>query len=67
MLTEKIRQIHERSRGTYGAPRVHAALRDGGIRVGHGVSSHANGEGRFFFPDQLSAEVERGLHVVIGG
>ena len=34
MLTEHIRQVHARSRGTYGAPRVHAALRDEGIRVG---------------------------------
>jgi putative transposase len=34
MLTEKIREIHDRSRGTYGAPRVHAALQDEGIRVG---------------------------------
>ena len=34
MLTEKIRQIHDRSRGTYGSPRVHAALQDEGIRVG---------------------------------
>ena len=34
MLTEKIREIHDRSRGTYGAPRVHAALQDQGIRVG---------------------------------
>jgi putative transposase len=34
MLTKKIRQIHERSRGTYGSPRVHAALQDEGIRVG---------------------------------
>jgi putative transposase len=34
MLTEKIREIHHRSRGTYGSPRVHAALRDEGIRVG---------------------------------
>jgi len=33
-LTEKIRKIHDRSRGTYGSPRVHAALRDEGIRVG---------------------------------
>jgi putative transposase len=28
-LTEQIRQIHARSRGTYGAPRVHAELRLG--------------------------------------
>lgn len=27
-LTERIRTIHTRSRGTYGAPRVHAELRD---------------------------------------
>jgi len=34
MLTEKIREIHAASRGTYGAPRVHAALQGEGIRVG---------------------------------
>ena len=34
MLTEKIREIHDRSRGTYGSPRVHATLRDEGIRIG---------------------------------
>jgi putative transposase len=34
-LTDQIRQIHARSRGTYGAPRVHAELRLGlDIRVG---------------------------------
>ena len=34
-LTAKIRTIHQRSRGTYGAPRVHAELRlDHGVRVG---------------------------------
>ena len=33
-LTSKIQAIHERSRGTYGAPRVHAELRlDHGVRV----------------------------------
>ena len=26
-LTEKIKQIHEQSRGVYGAPRIHAELR----------------------------------------
>ena len=34
MLSEKIREIHDWSRGTYGAPRVHAALHGEGIRVG---------------------------------
>ena len=33
MLTERISQIHENSRGTYGSPRVHAALQANGIRV----------------------------------
>ena len=31
-LTEQIRHIHQRSRGTYGAPRIHAELRFEGIR-----------------------------------
>ncbi len=35
MLTEKIRAIHRRSRGTYGAPRVHTKLREQGIGVGY--------------------------------
>jgi putative transposase len=35
LLGEQIRQIHARSRGTYGAPRVHAELRLGlDVRVG---------------------------------
>ena len=33
-LTARIQAIHERSRGTYGAPRVHAELRYEGVRVG---------------------------------
>jgi putative transposase len=34
-LTEKIRQIHDASRGVYGAPRIHAELRlEHGIHVG---------------------------------
>jgi putative transposase len=34
-LTEKITQIHDASRGVYGAPRIHAELRmEHGIRVG---------------------------------
>jgi putative transposase len=32
-LIARIRAIHERSRGTYGAPRVHAQLRHEGVRV----------------------------------
>ena len=34
MLTDRIRLIHERSFGTYGAPRIHAELRAAGVRVG---------------------------------
>jgi transposase InsO family protein len=33
-LTERIRAIHAASRGTYGAPRVHAELQEDGLRVG---------------------------------
>jgi putative transposase len=33
-LTEKIRQVHTSSRGTYGAHRVHAELRELGWHVG---------------------------------
>lgn len=32
-LLQRIRAVHARSRGTYGAPRVHAQLRRGGTRV----------------------------------
>jgi putative transposase len=33
-LTERMRQIHEHSRGTYGVPRIHAELASGGVQVG---------------------------------
>ncbi len=33
-LLGRIRRIHERTRGVYGAPRVHAQLRHEGVRVG---------------------------------
>ena len=33
-LQERVEAIHARSRGTYGAPRIHAELRAEGIRVG---------------------------------
>ncbi len=33
-LTHKIRRIHQRSRGTYGAPRIHAELMANGVQVG---------------------------------
>jgi putative transposase len=34
MLTEEIKKIHKRSKGTYGAPRIHAELAEKGLRVG---------------------------------
>ena len=30
-LSQRIREIHEQSRGTYGAPRIRAELRDAGV------------------------------------
>ena len=33
-LTDRIRQIHERSRLTYGSPRIHAELRYDGLQIG---------------------------------
>lgn len=34
VLTEEIRKIHKRSKGTYGAPRIHAELADQEVYVG---------------------------------
>ena len=34
LMMERITAIHRRSRGTYGAPRIHAELVDVGIHVG---------------------------------
>jgi putative transposase len=34
MLTQRIKQIHKRSKGTYGAPRIHAELAEEGLHVG---------------------------------
>jgi putative transposase len=33
-LSQKILQIHQESRATYGSPRVHEALKDEGYRIG---------------------------------
>jgi putative transposase len=33
-LRQRIREIHQRSKGTYGAPRIHAELADTGVHVG---------------------------------
>ena len=32
-LSKKIREIHKHSKGTYGAPRIHAELADAGVHV----------------------------------
>ena len=34
ILTQAIRRIHKRSKGTYGAPRIQAELADNGTHVG---------------------------------
>ncbi len=34
MLTQEIKKIHMRSKGTYGAPRIHAELAEKGLQVG---------------------------------
>jgi len=34
-LLKRIHTIHGRSKGTYGAPRIHAELVEAGVRVGH--------------------------------
>ena len=33
-LSQRIREIHENSKGTYGAPRIHAELAEAGVHVG---------------------------------
>jgi len=33
-LSQRIREIHQNSKGTYGAPRIHAELADTGVHVG---------------------------------
>ena len=48
-LHRRIRTIHDRSRQTYGAPRIHAELQDEGTRVGRktsGSSDEGIGTGR---------------------
>jgi putative transposase len=47
-LTEKIRQIHEQSRGVYGVPRIHAELRlEHDIRVGRKRVARVDGDRRY--------------------
>ena len=55
-LTERIEAIHERSRGTYGVPRVHAELADLGVPVGRKrVARLMGGAGLAGSPAQGSA------------
>jgi putative transposase len=68
-LTDRIVQVHQRSRGTYGALRVHAELRLGhGIMVGHNAvallmrrAGLAGATGRpkwrYAKPDQIAADL----------
>lgn len=37
-LLDRIQMVHRRSDGTYGAPRVHAELKDEWLRIGHTAS-----------------------------
>jgi putative transposase len=37
-LADRIKAIHQRSDGTYGAPRIHAELADVGVRLGGSVA-----------------------------
>jgi hypothetical protein len=45
-LTERIREIHQRSRKTYGSPRIHAELRAMGIRCGRNRVARLMRKGR---------------------
>jgi putative transposase len=45
-LDERIRDIHSRSRGRYGMPRVHAELRDEGVRVSRKRVAGLQGRGK---------------------
>ena len=55
-LLEDIRRVHDGSRGRYGSPRVHAALRSEGVRAGrhrvaqlmrqHGMAARRSRRGR---------------------
>ena len=45
-LTQRIRAIHERSRQTYGVPRITAELREDGHRVGHNRVARLMKQGR---------------------
>lgn len=40
VLLAKIREVHKTSKGTYGSPRVHRQLRDGGEVCGHNRIAH---------------------------
>ena len=46
-LIERIREIHHRSRKTYGYPRVHAELRALGVRCSRKTDSPADERSRF--------------------
>lgn len=67
-LLERIRQIHERSRRTYGSPRVHAELRRQGVHVGRKrverLMRQAGISGLLKRRKQAATIPVQGLHVV---
>ncbi|MGW1617108.1 IS3 family transposase [Streptomyces sp. NPDC002285] len=60
-LAEEIREIHGKSRGTYGVPRVHAALRRKGHRQSEeGRADHARAGHPGHYPAQAPPPDEAG-------
>jgi putative transposase len=63
-LTERIRAVHEASKGRYGSPRVHAMLRRQGIGVGEKRVARLM---RLGWPTGRAPAPAQGLHAARGG